>query len=190
MQRRFDSGPAAPVAVPISDGPEIAPIAVSFESDPPAATPSADASAAAVPRAGVRASALRRIAGWCVDSSLLAAVLAAHAFAAGRLTDSTRYWLDFLLSAPLLWGSLAACHAVAWSWLFVALCGRTPGMAVTGQRLQSLRGGSPRPLTAFVRAAFAVASACAGLFGFVLALFDRRGQTLHDKLCRCVAIVD
>jgi len=35
-----------------------------------------------------------------------------------------------------------------------------------------------------------VLSGALGMFGFVLALFDLRGQTLHDKLCGCVAIVD
>jgi hypothetical protein len=28
------------------------------------------------------------------------------------------------------------------------------------------------------------------VFGFVLALFDARGQTLHDKVSRCVTVVD
>jgi len=52
-----------------------------------------------------------------------------------------------------------------------------------------LHGGSPTPVAALARALLSVVSA-AGLFGFVLALFDRRAQTLHDKLCRCLVIVD
>jgi uncharacterized RDD family membrane protein YckC len=77
-----------------------------------------------------------------------------------------------------------------WSWMFVALWGRTPGMALTGQRLRKLDGARPGPLAAFVRAVLAVLSGALGLFGFLLALFDRREQTLHDKLCGCLVLVD
>jgi len=63
-------------------------------------------------------------------------------------------------------------------------------MAFTGQRLRTLEGQPLEPIVAFARALLAVFSGALGLFGFVLALFDLRGQTLHDKLCRCVAVVD
>jgi uncharacterized RDD family membrane protein YckC len=72
--------------------------------------------------------------------------------------------------------------ALAYSWLFATLGGRTPGMALAGLRLQSVRGGAPTPAVAFARAAWAIPSAALGLVGFAFALFDRRGQTLHDKL--------
>ena len=58
------------------------------------------------------------------------------------------------------------------------------------QRLRTLRGPPPGPVVAFVRALLAVACSVPGLFGFALALFDRRGQTLQDKLCGCVVVVD
>jgi hypothetical protein len=185
MQRRFDSEPAAPVEVVISDEPQVAPVAVSFTSEPP--TEPLPRRRETGPR---RASALRRLLGWAVDASLLALLFAAHVFVAARLCGETRYWLDLVLAAPLLWLALLACLAVGASWPFVSLCARTPGMALTGQRLRSLRGEAPRPLLAFVRAVLAVVFAAPGLFGFVLALFDERGQTLHDKLSRCVTIVD
>jgi len=51
-------------------------------------------------------------------------------------------------------------------------------------------GAAPGLLSAFSRAVLSLLSASLALSGFALALFDRRRQTLHDKLCRCVAIVD
>lgn len=133
---------------------------------------------------------MRRLAGWSIDLALVAALFAGHLWLAGILCGEAGYWLDLALEFPLLWAALAGCLALAFSWGFVALCGRTPGMAVTGQRLRSLRGDAPTPLLAFARALLSVASAGLGLSGFVLAFFDLRGQTLHDKLCRCVVIVD
>jgi uncharacterized RDD family membrane protein YckC len=97
---------------------------------------------------------------------------------------------EAVLVAPALWLGTGAVLALAWSWIFVALWGRTPGMALTGQRLRTLDGTAPGPLTAFLRAVLSLFSASLGLSGFVLALFDSRRQTLHDKLCRCLAVVD
>lgn len=185
MQQRFDSGPAGPLNLSISEEPGVAPVAVSFASDPPPAQ-----AAPAVRPIAARASPLRRLAGWSIDLALVAALLAGHVWLAGNLSGETAYWLDMVLALPLLWASLAACLALGYSWGFVALCGRTPGMALTGQRLRSLHGDAPTPLLAFARALLSVVSAALGLFGFVLALFDARGQTLHDKLCRCVVLVD
>ena len=160
MQRPFDSGPAAPVDVTISDVP-VAPVAVSFASEPPAKHP-----LLATRRTPERASSARRIAGFLRSAP------------------------ELLLGAPALWIAVGAALALAWSWAFVSLWGRTPGMAFTGQRLRTLEGQPLGPAVAFARALLAVLSGAVGLFGFVLALFDLRGQTLHDKLCRCVAVVD
>jgi uncharacterized RDD family membrane protein YckC len=44
------------------------------------------------------------------------------------------------------------------------------------------------PVQALWRALFALPSAALCLFGFVLALFDARGQTLHDKLSRSLVV--
>ena len=133
-----------------------------------------------------RASPLGRAGTFAVDGVLLAMVIAIHAPIA--LWNSP-YPLDAAVAAAPLWMALAAALAVAYSWFFAIFGGRTPGMALAGQRLQMLHGGSPTPVAALARALLSVVSA-AGLFGFVLALFDRRAQTLHDKLCRCVVIVD
>jgi resuscitation-promoting factor RpfA len=184
VQQSFDSGPPRPLNLSISEEPGVAPVAVSFASDAPGEV------AKPVRPVAARASPLRRAAGWSIDLALVAALVAGHVWLAGSICGETGYWLDLVLRFPLLWASLGGCVALAWSWGFVALCGRTPGMALTGQRLRSLRGDAPSPLLAFARALLSVVSAGLGLFGFLLALFDARGQTLHDKLCRCVAIVD
>jgi uncharacterized RDD family membrane protein YckC len=185
VQQRFDSGPAGPVTQSISEEPALAPVAVSFASDPPVV-----AIPPPVRPIAARASPLRRLTGWSIDLALVVALAAGHVGLAGKLCGQTGYWLDLVLAFPLLWASLAACLALAFSWGFVALCGRTPGMALTGQRLRSLRGNAPGPLLAFARALLSVVSAALGLFGFLLAFLDARGQTLHDKLCRCVVLVD
>jgi len=184
MQGPFDSGPAGPVDVAISDVP-VAPVAVSFVSEPPAKVP-----LPATRRTPERASSARRIAGWAIDLSFLALLLAAHILAAARVGGILRSAPELLLGAPALWIAVGAALALAWSWVFVSLWGRTPGMAFTGQRLRTLEGQPLEPIVAFARALLAVFSGALGLFGFVLALFDLRGQTLHDKLCRCVAVVD
>jgi len=137
-----------------------------------------------------RATPARRLAGWCVDLACLTLLFGAHVLFAARVAGDQRSSLGALLAAPWLWLGLAGGLGVAWSWVFVALWARTPGMALTGQRLRLLRGGTFTPLRAFVRALLAVVSGGLALFGFALALFDPRGQTLHDKLCRCVAVVD
>jgi len=128
------------------------------------------------------------MAGWAIDLAGIVAWVLLHLFVAARLAASPPF--EVALLAPGLWLGAGASLAVAWSWVFVALWGRTPGMALTGQRLRTVDGAAPGPLAAFTRAALALLSAVLGLSGFVLALFDRRGQTLHDKLCHCVAVVD
>ena len=67
----------------------------------------------------------------------------------------------------------------------LALGASTPGLALAGLRLRTLHGTAPGPQLAFARALLCLVSAV-GLFGFLLALFDVRSQTLHDKLCGCV----
>jgi uncharacterized RDD family membrane protein YckC len=182
-----DSGPARPVQVRISE-PAPRPVAVSFAEKIDAQEAVTEPEPKAPPRrTSRRAGPLSRLFAWSVDAALLCALLAAHLYGAVLLIH-TPYPLEALASALPLWAALAACLAVAYSWLFTALSGRTPGMALAGQRLQTLQGGQPGPATALVRSALSLLSV-PGLFGFVLGLFDARGQTLHDKLCRCVVVV-
>src|SRR5437762_3145170 len=181
MQRSFDSGPGAPVEVAIPEVP-VAPVAVAFTSEPPAAP-------AALRRPRGKSWRWWRVLGWTFDLTGVAGLLAIHLFATARLAGVPSAW-EIALVSPALWTALGCALAVTWSWVFVMLWGRTPGMALTGQRLRMLSGTSLRPLAAFARAVLSLVSGGLGLFGFVLALFDPRGQTLHDKLCRCVIVID
>ncbi len=183
MQHGFDSQPAAPVGVAISE-PPVAPVALSFDSSP--ATVPSPAKGRQVPHAP---SAARLLCAWSVDLALLGSTVVANLLAATSIAGQ-RGWSEALAAAAWLWVALAAVLAIAWSWIFVALCGRTPGMAVAGLRVQAAQGGRPAPARALLRAILALLFAAPGVFGFVVALFDPRGQTLHDKVSRCVTVVD
>jgi uncharacterized RDD family membrane protein YckC len=139
------------------------------------------------PRTPERSGPARRICAFAADAALLSLVIAAHA-ALALWPDP--YPFDSLRAHWGAFAALAALLAVAYSWFFAALGARTPGMAMSGLRLRTLDGLPPGPRLAFLRAILAVPSASLGLFGFLLALFDARGQTLHDKLCRCVLLID
>ncbi len=143
----------------------------------------------------LRAPLAARLLAWSVDLALLAAGAAAHVWLAASIIGPARlaphgsgspdYWVDLLLAPKLLfpWAALAACLALSYSWLFATLGGRTPGMALARLKLVTESGARPTPPKALTRAALSLVSA-AGLLGFALALFDDRGQTLHDKLTR------
>ena len=147
------------------------------------------------PRAGARA----RLVSWALDAAMIsgfcALFIVGSALLIGRprlapLGDqSVESWADLLLFGrrlPLLWTLLGAALGVAYSWLFGALGGRTPGQQLAGLRLRRLDGGSPAPEQALWHALLALPSLGLGLFGFLLAFVDPRGQTLHDKLAGLV----
>lgn len=166
---------------------DVAPVAVSFESD--AVTEPERRPQASGPRPQVSSARVARVVAWLFDAAIVLGVSAWNVYLAGRICR-TRYWLDFVRgAAPALIGMIGL-FAVAYSWVFVALGGRTPGMALAGLRVRTLQGDEPTPAEALMRAALSLPSAALGMFGFLLALFDRRGQTLHDKLCRCVIRID
>ncbi|QRK13775.1 RDD family protein [Archangium violaceum] len=73
--------------------------------------------------------------------------------------------------------SLVYCAVAAFLWN-----GRTLGRRLLGLRLVDTHGLAPAPGRAIVRAMLASLSFGLFLAGFWMALFDRRGQTLHDKL--------
>lgn len=140
---------------------------------------------------------------WLIDLALLLSCAALHvalaalvigpARLAPALSGSLDYWLDLLLFGhrlPALWALLGACLSLAYSWLFASLGGRTPGMALAHLRLVREDGGTLSPPAALLRAACSLPSAALGLFGFALALFDPRCQTLHDKLARTLVVPD
>jgi uncharacterized RDD family membrane protein YckC len=189
-----DSGPARPVKIQLKSEPALQPVTVVFSEDVDlldidAADAVTDPEPAPKPeRAQRRAGPASRLLAWSIDLVLLLSLFAAHVYGATLLVP-TPYLLESLRSQLPLWLALLACLAVAYSFIFTALGARTPGMAAAGQRLQTLQGDAPAPAAALARAALSLASA-PGLFGFMLALFDTRGQTLHDKLCRCVVVTE
>jgi uncharacterized RDD family membrane protein YckC len=176
----MDSGPPRPVQIELDSDPPPVEVDISF-ADEAITDPEPD-------RRPQRAGPASRLLAWTVDGALLAAALLAFPCLA-TLVVPAPYLLEAIASQLPLWLALAGCLALAYSWLFAALGARTPGMALAGQRLQTLQGDPPTPAEALVRAALSLASAALGLFGFALALFDARGQTLHDKLCRCVVVI-
>ncbi len=85
----------------------------------------------------------------------------------------------------LLVPAVAACLAVALAYVTFfgsRLGGRSPGRLLTGVRLVDGSGRPPGLLRSALRAVFSLVSFGLCLAGFWLALFDRKGQTLHDKL--------
>jgi uncharacterized RDD family membrane protein YckC len=172
--------------------PREADVAFSIESDPPGPEPTPTAAAPSQPE---RPAPSAQLLAWGVDLVLVLACAAVHlgiatAFLRGVL-GSTDAGLDLLLRGPrlpLLWAAVCALLAVGYSWLFTALGGRTPGLALAGLRLESQRGGALGLGASLGRAALAVPSAALGLAGFAIALVDPRGQTLHDKLCGAVVV--
>jgi uncharacterized RDD family membrane protein YckC len=135
----------------------------------------------------------RRTIAAIVDASILGAVIALFFFAAAaavglkapapRLTGvdavlaRVMSWQPLLVPGALLAALLAVVYATAFGML-----GRTPGRLLTGLRLVDKSGLAPAPGRAALRAVLSILSFAFFLCGFWLALFDRRGQTLHDKL--------
>ena len=66
--------------------------------------------------------------------------------------------------------------------------GRTPGRRTFGIHLVDNSGHAPGPMRALTRAGLSLVSFALFLSGFWLALFDRHGQTLHDKLTRTFVV--
>lgn len=74
---------------------------------------------------------------------------------------------------------LALAYSTVGAFLFQ---GRTLGRLFTGLRLVDKHGNSISPVHALTRATFSLVSLALFFAGFYLAFFDRRAQTLHDKL--------
>jgi uncharacterized RDD family membrane protein YckC len=143
-----------------------------------------------------------RLTAWALDAAVILTIslsfvaLAAMQLGGRKLAplgqQSWESWADGLLFAhrlPIFWALLAAVIGLGYSWLFTALGGRTPGLRFAGLKLQHEDGSPIDPVQALARAALSLPSAALGLFGFVLALVDPRGQTLHDKLSHSLLVV-
>lgn len=84
-----------------------------------------------------------------------------------------------LIPGAVLVVILAGAYGTAFSWLWE---GRTLGRRLFGLQLVDRTGMPPTPLRAIIRGVLSLFSFALFLGGFWLMLFDRRGQTLHDKL--------
>ena len=94
-----------------------------------------------------------------------------------------------LIAIALPGAALAAVLAFVYTTLFAFLWnGRTPGRRLMGIHLVDSSGHAPAPARALIRAMLSLVSFGLFLSGFWLALFDRHGQTLHDKLTRTFVV--
>lgn len=141
------------------------------------------------------ASLWRRLLSFTVDTAAIGAVAAAYITLASSIAgvkgpqpgltglDAFVAWLralhTVLLPGVVLVVVLATvyCAVAAFLWN-----GRTLGRLLLGLRLVDTHGMAPTPGRAIFRALLAGLSFVLFLGGFWMALFDRRGQTLHDKL--------
>jgi uncharacterized RDD family membrane protein YckC len=143
----------------------------------------------------------RRSIATVIDSALLAATVVAYFIVAARvigahtelsamtgldaIAQQLHAWGPLLVPGGVLMLVLGAVYAGAFALLWG---GRTPGRLLTGIRLVDASGYPPGPWRAGVRAVLSLFSFVLLLGGFWFALFDRRGQTLHDKLTRTFVV--
>jgi uncharacterized RDD family membrane protein YckC len=141
------------------------------------------------------ASLWRRLLAFTIDATAITAVagvylVLASSIAGLQVPETGLSGLDALvlraraLEPILLPGAflvlvlaLVYCAVAAFLWK-----GRTLGRRLLGLRLVDTSGLAPAPGRAVVRALLATLSFGLFLAGYWMALFDRRGQTLHDKL--------
>ena len=144
-----------------------------------------------------RAPLWRRLLAGAVDLCALAVVLLLYLLVASliaglKVPASGHTGLDAIIHRLHAWEPivlpgviLAAVLSVAYGATFSILWdGRTPGRRLLGLKLVDQSGLAPTPVRAVTRAALSLLSFGFFLGGFWMALFDRRGQTLHDKLTR------
>jgi uncharacterized RDD family membrane protein YckC len=123
----------------------------------------------------------RRVGAWLFDVAVIGALVGAFFGAALAVvgTPSPAMLGTVVVPALGLLGFVAFVYTTLFAFLFR---GRTPGRRVLGIALVDSSGQAPKAGRALVRAALSLMSFALCLSGFWLALFDRRGQTLHDKL--------
>ncbi len=198
IEPRPDLPAAAAATTPWDDAPVREPLQASATPAPSSAPARPD-----VIEVRARPAALwQRITAFIVDGTLVGCVLAlyvgiAAALIAPRGAPATQLsGIDGVMArvhqlhaviAPCI--ALALVIGLAYTAAFSLLWnGRTPGRRLLGIRLVDRTGLAPAPGRAIARAALAVVSFVPFLAGFWLALFDRRGQTLHDKLTQTFVV--
>jgi uncharacterized RDD family membrane protein YckC len=132
----------------------------------------------------------RRVLAWSVDGLVITTI--AGVFLVGAALASApkgAALLKSMLAIALPALALAALLAFVYTTLFAFLFrGKTPGRLLLGIALVDGTGAAPAPGRALIRAALSLVSFGLFLSGFWLALFDRHGQTLHDKLTRTFVV--
>jgi uncharacterized RDD family membrane protein YckC len=137
------------------------------------------------------ASMFRTLLAWTVDVALWG-VMSTGFFYFQRLkshapaihgAEALIYWVKSLGKVSRTGALIALGIALFYTLLFTfALKGRTPGRLIAGIRLVTKKGEAPGFFRAILRTVFALVSFATFFAGFWLALFDRKAQTLHDKL--------
>lgn len=138
---------------------------------------------------------LRRLGAFLIDAAIVLGIafifLFVAATVAGVKAPPTPYGgFDKLIHLSRAFESvlkptlgLAVVLALLYSTVFAIIWnGRTLGRRVLGVQLVDGSGLPPTPVRAAVRSLLSLVSFALFLGGFWLALFDRHGQTLHDKL--------
>lgn len=132
----------------------------------------------------------RRSVSWLVDLIVITGVVSALLFVAVTvISPAGGAKLQMLEKVALPAAALTTLIAFVYSALFAFLWqGRTFGRRLVGIHLVDNSGSAPGPVRALFRAMLSVVSFAFFLSGFWLALFDRKGQTLHDKLSRTFVV--
>lgn len=190
------SGPTPARTPRIEPGPLPAGPAPSRPWSEGAETPGPDARPAVIEVKARPAAVWQRITAFVVDGTLVGSVLALYLALAAALVGPRGIATTQLTGIDGLMARVHQLHSVlvpcvalglvlgfAYTAAFALLWnGRTPGRLLLGIRLVDRTGLAPAPGRAIARAVLSLVSFVPFLAGFWLALFDRRGQTLHDKL--------
>jgi len=127
------------------------------------------------------ASLWRRTFAWILDLAVISLVVGGFFGAALAVIGKPSLALLMSVAVPAL--GVVGFVAFVYTTLFAFLWkGRTPGRRLLGIQLVDSTGQAPGAVRALIRAGLSLASFGLFLSGFWLALFDRKGQTLHDKL--------
>ncbi len=136
------------------------------------------------------ASLWRRSGAWIADLALVGGIVLALLMAAMTvIAPKALTPIQQLTAVAIPGAALGAILAFVYTTLFAFLWnGRTPGRRIFGIHLVDSTGHAPSFARAMFRAVFSLVSFGFFLSGFWLALFDRHGQTLHDKLTRTFVV--
>ena len=151
------------------------------------------------PRVAKVAPLWRRSCAWLVDAAVLLVILWGFLWIAAGLVQrgspSRQTGLDWLAATLLAYGkiwvpslALFSLITVGYLALFTALGGQTPGKRLLGLQVVDANGDEPGILRSAMRALLALGSGLLVLMGFLLVVFDRRRQALHDKLAHTYVI--